>query len=204
MKGRNKGASGEEDPDFTEASPIAASESCERNQPSQEPSKALAEMLPLVYDELRRLAGGYMRRERPEHTLQRTALINEAYLRLARQQNLSWENPAHLLAIFARLMRQTLINHAAARTRAKRGGDDPTELMLEFYERSDVDVAAIDEALRELEALDARQAQIVELRFFAGLTIEEIATVLKISPTTVKREWVVAKLWLRQALSQSG
>lgn len=164
--------------------------------------KALAEMMPLVYEELRMLAGGYLRHERPEHTLQRTALVHEAYLRLAAQGQVAWENPAHLLAIFARLMRQTLTNHAVARTRAKRGGNDPAEVMMEFYERHQIDVAAVDEALRELEALDPRQAQIVELRFFAGLTIEEIATLLSISPATVKREWSVAKLWLRRSLSE--
>jgi RNA polymerase sigma factor (TIGR02999 family) len=161
-------------------------------------------MMPLVYEELRLLAGGYLRNERPEHTLQRTALVHEAYLRLAAQKGVAWENPAHLLAICARLMRQTLTNHAVARTRAKRGGSDPTDVIMEFYERHEVDVAAVDEVLRELEALDPRQAQIVELRFFAGLTIEEIATLLSISPATVKREWVVAKLWLRQVLSESS
>jgi RNA polymerase sigma factor (TIGR02999 family) len=204
MKHHDKGTSGKEQPDLSETSPGNERERTDSSPAQVDNSKALAEMLPLVYDELRRLAGGYMRRERPEHTLQRTALIHEAYLRLARQQNLSWENPEHLLAIFARLMRQTLINHAAAKSRVKRGGDDPTELILEFYDRSDVDVKAIDEALHELEALDPRQAQIVELRFFAGLTIEEIAALLKTSATTVKREWAVAKLWLRQALSQHG
>ncbi len=162
--------------------------------------KALAEIMPLVYEELRMLAGGYLRHERPEHTLQRTALVHEAYLRLAAQGQVAWDNPAHLLAIFARLMRQTLTNHAVARTRAKRGGTDPTEVILEFYERHQIDVAAVDEALRELEALDTRQAQIVELRFFAGLTIDEIATLMAISPATVKREWAVAKLWLRRSL----
>ena len=168
---------------------------------SIDPAKALAEMLPLVYEELRLLAGGYLRNERPEHTLQRTALVHEAYLRLAGQRQVAWDNPAHFLGIFARLMRQTLTNHAVARNRAKRGGGDPTELILEFYERQEIDVAAVDEALRELETLDPRQALIVELRFFGGLTIAEIATLLEISPATVKREWAVAKLWLRQALS---
>ena len=167
-------------------------------------SKTLEEMMPLVYEELRRLAAGYLRNERPEHTLQRTALVHEAYLRLVAQGRISWENPAHLLAIFARLMRQTLTNHAVARRRVKRGGGDPTEAILEFYERHEVDVAAVDEALRELEGLDPRQAQIVELRFFGGLTIEEISTLLDISPATVKREWAVAKLWLRKTLSQPG
>ena len=165
-------------------------------------AKTLQAMLPLVYEELRMLAGGYLRRERPEHTLQRTALVHEAYLRLAAQRDVAWENPAHFLGIFARLMRQTLTNHAVARTRAKRGGGDPTELILEFYERRQIDVSAVDEALKELEVLDPRQAQIVELRFFAGLTNEEIATLMKISATTVKREWTVAKLWLRKALAQ--
>jgi RNA polymerase sigma-70 factor (ECF subfamily) len=113
-----------------------------------------------------------------------------------------WENPAHLLGIFARLMRQTLTNHAVARSRAKRGGGDPADLILEYYERRQIDVTAVDEALAELESLDPRQAQIVELRFFAGLTTEEIATLLDISVATVKREWTVAKLWLRQALAK--
>lgn len=165
-------------------------------------SQTLEAMLPLVYDELRLLAGGYLRHERPEHTLQRTALVHEAYLRLAAQRDVSWENPSHFLAIFARLMRQTLTNHAVARTRAKRGGSDPTDLILEFYDRHQIDVTAVDEALRELETLDPRQAQIVELRFFGGLRIDEIAKLLEISPATVKREWSVAKLWLRQTLSQ--
>ena len=171
---------------------------------SSDTAKALAEMMPLVYEELRFLAGGYLRNERPEHTLQRTALVHEAYLRLAAQKGVVWENPAHFLAIFARLMRQTLTNYAVARTRAKRGGSDPTDVMMEFYERHQIDVAVIDEVLRELEALDPRQAQIVELRFFAGLTIEEIATLLAISPATVKREWVVAKLFLRRVLSENS
>ena len=173
-----------------------------RGKSSNEVTEALEEMMPLVYEELRRLAGGYLSRERPEHTLQRTALVHEAYLRLVGQDHVSWENPANLLAIFARLMRQTLINHAVARTREKRGGANPTEIMLEFYDRHEIDVTAVDEALRELEALDSRQAQIVELRFFGGLTIEEIGALLEISPATVKREWSVAKLWLRKTLAQ--
>lgn len=180
--------------------PTPSALSTTKQETLPEERKALAEMMPLVYEELRLLAGGYLRHERPEHTLQRTALVHEAYLRLAAQSQVAWENPAHLLAIFARLMRQTLTNHAVARTRAKRGGNDPTEVILEFYERHQIDVAAVDEALRELEMLDPRQAQIVELRFFAGLTIGEIATLLSISPATVKREWVVAKLWLRRSL----
>jgi RNA polymerase sigma factor (TIGR02999 family) len=197
MSGRNEGMSREEKPADRVASPVFP-----KAEGSTDASKTLEAMLSLVYDELRLLAGGYLRNERPEHTLQRTALVHEAYLRLASQRDVSWENPAHFLAIFARLMRQTLINHAIARTRAKRGGSDPTDLILEFYDRHQIDVTVVDEALRELEALDPRQAQIVELRFFGGLRIEEIAKLLKISPTTVKREWAVAKLWLRRTLSQ--
>ena len=197
MTRRDTESSGETGPAPGET-PSAVSTPSPETLPDQR--KALAEMMPLVYEELRMLAGGYLRHERPEHTLQRTALVHEAYLRLAAQGQVAWENPAHLLAIFARLMRQTLTNHAVARTRAKRGGNEPAEVMMEFYERHQIDVAAVDEALRELEALDPRQAQIVELRFFAGLTIEEIATLLSISPATVKREWSVAKLWLRRSL----
>ena len=191
----------DEPPQGKPAAPLPGTREAE---PPPDQTKALEEMMPLVYEELRLLAGGYLRNERPEHTLQRTALVHEAYLRLAGQGRVVWENPAHFLAIFARLMRQTLINHANARTRTKRGGADPTEVILEFYERHQIDVEGIDEALRELETLDPRQAQIVELRFFAGLTIEEIAALLDISPATVKREWSVAKLWLRKTLSQPG
>lgn len=159
------------------------------------------QMMPGVYEELRRLATSYLRGERAEHTLQGTALVHEAYLRLINQEDLRWENRAHFIGIFARLMRQTLTNHAVAKHRLKRGGADPMLLTLEFYESKKVDVTALDEALRELEVLDSREAQIVELRFFGGLTIEEIADLLAISPATVKREWTVAKLWLRRELS---
>jgi RNA polymerase sigma factor (TIGR02999 family) len=197
MSGRSVRTASEEKPPDCVASPVFP-----KADELPDASKTLEAMLPLVYDELRSLAGGYLRNERPEHTLQRTALVHEAYLRLVAQRDVSWENPAHFIAIFARLMRQTLTNHAVARTRAKRGGRDPTDVILEFYDRHEIDVTAVDEALRELEALDARQAQIVELRFFGGLRIEEIAKLLEISPATVKREWAVAKLWLRQTLSR--
>ena len=200
MKTRDTDVPGDDQPGWAEQTPSPAPE--EKRVSATDDAHALEEMMPLVYEELRQLAGGYLRHERPEHTLQRTALVHEAYLRLAAQGHVSWENESHLLAIFARLMRQTLTNHAVARTRAKRGGRDPADAMLEFYERQKIDVAAVDEALRELEILDPRQAQIVELRFFAGLTIEEIATLLNISQATVKREWTMAKLWLRKALSQ--
>jgi len=169
--------------------------------PNESEGGALEEIMPAVYEELRRLAAAYLRGERTEHTLQRTALVHEAYLRLRDQPKVEWENPAHFIGLFARVMRETLINHAVAKNRLKRGGPDRVQLTLEFYARHQIDVRALDEVLRELEALDRRQAQIVELRFFAGLTIEEIAEMLAISPATVKRDWTVAKIWLRRELS---
>ena len=161
----------------------------------------LEEMMPEVYDDLRRLAQSYLRGERNEQTLQGTALVHEAYLRLAHDAAVNWGDRRQFIGIFARLMRQTLINRAVARHRLKRGGSDPLQHTLEFYESRNVDVQALDEILRELEGVDARQAQIVEMRFFAGLTIEETAELLSISPATVKREWMLAKLWLRRELS---
>lgn len=202
MKGQNEGMSEDKKTPLDSISPASAQSEEDAHNLAPDDIKTLDEMMPLVYEELRLLAGGYLRHERPEHTLQRTALVHEAYLRLAAQDKAAWENPAHFLAIFARLMRQTLTNHAVARTRNKRGGAHPTDAIREFYERHEIDVTAVDEALHELETLDPRQAQIVELRFFVGLTIEDIATLLQISNATVKRDWTVAKLWLRQALSQ--
>ncbi len=161
----------------------------------------MGDMIPEVYQELRRLAAAYLRGERVAHTLQPTALVHEAYLRLRSDAGVEWKNPQQVVGIFARVMRQTLINHAVARNRLKRGGDDPTALTLEFYDSRKVDLTVLNEALEGLEALDARQAQIVELRFFGGLVIEEIADLLGISPATVKREWTVAKVWLRRELS---
>ncbi len=170
--------------------------------------EALGAILPEVYEQLRGLAEGYLRSERPNHTLQPTALVHEAYLRLRQQRKVDWSNRAQLLGVAAQMMRRILKNHAAARGAAKRGGPDPLRLTLdeavEFYQENDVNVAAVDDALQELESVDPRQGQIVELRFFGGLTVEEIATVLHISPATVKREWSTAKLWLQHWLSQSG
>src|SRR6266404_3109565 len=166
---------------------------------------ALAEMMPEVYEDLRRLAATYLRGERSEHTLQRTALVHEAYLLLAEQrQEAAWQNRAHFLGIFARIMRQILTDYAIARQRKKRGGTDPVERALEFYDQRKIDVTAVDAALRDLERLDPRQGQIVELRFFGGLTVAEIASVMGISPATVKREWATAKIWLRRELSRSS
>ena len=166
--------------------------------------QALVEMMPEVYEELRHLAGSYLRMERVEHTLERTALVHEAYLRLAAQdQGAVWRDRAHFFAIFARIMRETLTNYAVARRREKRGGTDPAERALEFYERRKIDIGALDAALKDLEALDPRQAQIVELRFFIGLTVAEIASLMEISVATVKREWATAKIWLRRELSRN-
>jgi len=166
--------------------------------------QTLDEVMPNVYEELRRLAASYLRRERPEHTLQRTALVHEAYLRLASRHGVTvWRDRAHFFQIFARIMRETLINYAVARQRKRRGGTDPAERALEFYEQRKIDIGALDTALKDLEALDPRQAQIVELRFFIGLTVSEIASLMEISPATVKREWSTAKIWLRRELSRS-
>ncbi len=173
----------------------------ERPATSQPDRASMSEMIPEVYAELRRLAAAYLRGERVAHTLQPTALVHEAYLRLQKETGLEWKNPQQVVGIFARVMRQTLINHAVARNRLKRGGEDPTALTLEFYDSRKVDLTVLNEALEALEAFDARQAQIVELRFFGGLVIEEIADLLGISPATVKREWTVAKVWLRRELS---
>jgi len=166
-------------------------------------AEMLAEMTPAVYENLRELAASYLRGQRSVHTLQRTALVHEAYLRLANHcGELNWQNRAHFLGVFARIMRQTLINYAIARQRKKRGGTDPSERALEFYDRQKIDVSALDAALRDLERLDPRQGQIVELRFFGGLTVAEIASAMGISPATVKRDWATAKLWLRNQLSE--
>lgn len=164
---------------------------------------SLDEMIPAVYDELLRLAEVYLRGERSDHTLQRTALVHEAFLRLENQQAASWENRAHFLGIFSRTMRQTLTNYAIARSRKKRGGKDRLELAAEFYESRQIDVARVDEALRELEKFDPRQSQIVELRFFGGLTVPEISSAMGISVATVQREWALAKVWLHRELSRS-
>jgi RNA polymerase sigma factor (TIGR02999 family) len=163
---------------------------------------SLPAMIPAVYDELLRLAEIYLRQERAEHTLQRTALVHEAFLRLEHQQNASWENRAHFLGIFSRTMRQTLTNYAIARSRKKRGGNDRLELAAEFYESRQIDVTRVDEALRELESFDPRQSQIVELRFFGGLTVPEISSAMGISVATVHREWALAKVWLHRELSR--
>ncbi|HRH43316.1 MAG TPA: sigma-70 family RNA polymerase sigma factor [Pyrinomonadaceae bacterium] len=165
----------------------------------------LDEILPLVYDELRRLANSYLSRERDNHTLQPTALVHEAYLRLLGQKEIEWQNRAHFFGISARLMREILIEYARGRNRQKRGGEFKTQIALDeaisFGKETQLDVVAVDEALSKLEELDERQARIVEMKFFGGLTVEEIGEVLSISPATVKREWSTAKLLLYKMLN---
>lgn len=160
--------------------------------------------MPLVYDELRRLASHYLRRERGDHTLQSTALVHEAYMRLAGQSPPQWQNRAHFFGIAAHLMRQILVEHARSRAAAKRGGG-ATRIVLDdsvaLAQQHDVDLVVLDKALHELTQLDAQQGRIVELRFFAGLTIEDTSEVLGVSPATVKREWVTARAWLFRAMT---
>lgn len=168
---------------------------------------ALDELMPLVYAELHRLAASYLSRERSDHTLQPTALVNEAYLRLIEQNGVAWENRAQFFGIAAQMMRRILVNHARDRHAEKRGGPAILRVSLDdaisFFEERDVNLVALDEALTRLEEMDQRQSQIVELRFFGGLTIEEVAAQLHTSPATVKREWTIAKLWLQRELSRT-
>ena len=174
--------------------------------PDETDAASLTAIIPGAYEELRRLAAGYLRDERADHTLQPTALVHEVYLRLLDQSSINWRNRAHFLGMSARMMRRILINHATARRAEKRGGADAVRLQfdeaLDFYQQRDVSLVAVDAALHRLEEIDKRQAQIVEFRFFGGLTIEEIAKVLEIAPITVKREWATAKLWLQRELSE--
>jgi len=166
---------------------------------------ALDSLLPLIYNELRRVAENYLRRDRPGHTLQATALVNEAFLRLIDQGQINWQNRAHFFGAAANLMRQILIQHARAGHAAKRGGERQ-KLYLdeagELAQSDDLDLIALDDALRDLEAVAPRQCRVVELRYFGGLDIEETAEALSISPATVKREWTMAKAWLRREISR--
>jgi RNA polymerase sigma factor (TIGR02999 family) len=164
---------------------------------------ALDRLMPLVYDELHRLARRYMRRERPDHTLQATALVNEVYLRLVDQQRASWQDRAQFFAICAMLMRRILVNYAHRRRSAKREGETRLvsleEAALVSKDRA-AEFIALDDALRSLESLDPTKSRIVELRFFGGLTIEETAEALHISHATVEREWDLARAWLYQEM----
>ncbi|MEO8072325.1 MAG: sigma-70 family RNA polymerase sigma factor [Acidobacteriota bacterium] len=168
--------------------------------------EALDTLLPLVYEELHRQAACYLRRERIGHTLQTTALIHETYLKLVDQRDVNWQNRAHFFGIAAQAMRRILVDYAKARHRAKRGGADETlpldAVTLAVSEEKSIDLEALDEALTRLAEFDERQAGIVELRYFSGLSIEETAEVLHISPATVKRDWKSAKAWLYQEITK--
>jgi RNA polymerase sigma factor (TIGR02999 family) len=165
---------------------------------------ALEQLIPLVHDELHRLAHQYIRREEPGHILQTSALINEAYLRLVDQPKIRWENRNHFFGIAARLMRRILVDDARKRNAAKRGGSliqIPLDEATSVANEQAANVAALDDALKVLETIDTRQGQIVELRFFGGLSIEETAEVLKVSPGTVMRDWTFARAWLRNEMT---
>ena len=162
--------------------------------------------MPLVYDELRRLARRYLRRERPNHTLQPTALVNEAYLRLVNHEAVHWQNRAHFFAIAAQVMRHILVDHARTKHREKRGGEavkvslDAAAFMT--VNERDVDLIALDEALNRLAKIDEQQVRLVELRYFSGLSLEETAEALKISRATAARDWNVARAWLHRELTK--
>ena len=167
---------------------------------------ALDRLMPLIHEELRRLAHHYMSRERPGHTLQTTALINEAYLRLVNRKNVHWQNRAHFFAIAAQCMRSILVDHARGLAYAKRGGGGtkiPLDDAMAVSREKAAEVVALDEALVTLSELDPKQSRVVELRFFGGLTIEETAEVLDLSPATIKREWMSAKAWLFNQLNRN-
>jgi RNA polymerase sigma factor (TIGR02999 family) len=170
--------------------------------------KAISKLMPLVYDELRRLAASYLRRERPGQTLQATALVHEAYVRLIGEKAHNWQNRTHFLAIAALSMRQILVQRARARRAAKRGGD-PARITLDerliaaptHGSTEEIDLVALDAALDRLAQLNARQAKIVELRYFGGLGVEEAGEALGVSPATVKRDWTIARAWLKRELA---
>lgn len=167
---------------------------------------ALHELLPLVYAELRRHAARHLRRERPDHSLQTTGLIHEAYLKLVGQRSVRWESRTHFFAIASQLMRRILVDYARARHRAKRGGEDIRLSLSEAEETASesrpVDLIALDEALTRLAAIDEQQSRLVELRYFSGLTLEEAAAILKISRATAAREWSMARAWLHRELTR--
>ncbi len=160
---------------------------------------ALDRLLPAVQEELHRVARGYMRHERPDHTLQATALVNEAYLKLVDQTRVTWKNRAHFIGVAAQLMRRILVDHARRRAAKKRGGPDSRLTLAKDIaapEENSVDLIALDVALEKLAALEPRQARVVEMRFFGGLTREEVAEALGVSAVTIKRDWIAAKAFL--------
>jgi RNA polymerase sigma factor (TIGR02999 family) len=171
---------------------------------NQEAREAL---IPVVYDELRRLARRHLWHERPDHTLQSAALVNEAYLRLVHQKTPQWHDRAHFFGFAAQMMRHILVDHARNRLAAKRGAGAPRlslDPQLALPKKPEVDLVALDDALNKLAHLDAQQSRLIELRFFGGLSIEETAVVMGISPATAKREWATARAWLRRELSKDA
>jgi len=172
---------------------------------SQGDPSALEKLTPLVYQELHRLARGYMGREHAGHTLQTTALVHEAYLRLIDSSRVRWQNRAHFFAVAAQLMRRILVDFARSRHQLKRGGEAPRVSLSEAFEvagEKDAGLVALDDALQNLASVDLRKSRVVELRFFGGLSVEETAEVLQVSPDTVMRDWRLAKLWLLRELSK--
>lgn len=168
---------------------------------------ALERLFPLVYDELRRVAAFYLRRERSDHTLQPTALVNEVYLRLFDQRRVGWQNRAQFFGVAAQMMRRILVSHARSRHAAKRGGSDQRITLqdeLAATEQRDVNLLALDDALSKLETIDPEKSKLVELRFFSGLTVPETAEVMSISPRTVDRQWQTAKAWLYREIARSS
>jgi RNA polymerase sigma factor (TIGR02999 family) len=174
---------------------------------SESRAQSIPELVEATYDELRQIARAYMRRERADHTLQATALINEAYLRLNRGGKFRWEDRKHFFCVMAQTMRRVLVDYARKHRSGKRGGQQSTvrlDDVLVFSEDKSPDLLAIDEALNRLGQLHRRQQQVVELRFFAGLTVHEVGAVLEISPETVKLDWRFAKAWLQRELGQTS
>ena len=174
---------------------------------SEGDQEALNKLIPLVYDELHKLASRYLRRERRDHTLQTTALVHEAYLKLVNQRDANFENRLHFFAVAAQIMRRILVDYARRHHASKRGGDLyklSLDEALVTSEEKGADLLALDEALERLAAIDPRQSRVVELRIFAGLTLEETAQALNISPSTVRREWSMAKAWLHRQIKNNN
>ncbi len=170
-------------------------------------ARAFDELAPLVYEELRRLARSYLRREREGHTLQSTALVHEAYLRMINQQGVTWQNRSHFYGIAAQMIRRILVDHARGRRAHKRGDAAPKITLDEAIgteQGRDLDLVALDDALNALAEIDPRQSRIVELRFFAGLSVEETAEILEVSQATIKRDWTVARAWLKRELTRGA
>ena len=168
---------------------------------------ALAELMPLIYDELHRLASSHLRRERPNHTLQATALVHEAYLRLVRQHDAHWKCRDHFLAVAAQVMRRVLVDHARRTKAIKRGGPLPRlslDQAAELSEEQAQNLLLLDGVLNRLAAIDAQEVRIVELRFFGGLSVEETASAMGLSPSTVKREWSIARKWLAREIGKAN